>query len=58
MRTRSVLLFEARGLGHEYAERFAAELAAVGLDEMSAFLRSVLSPGKAVEVVIGPNGEK
>jgi zinc protease len=58
MRTRTVLLFEARGLGHEYAERFAAELAAVGLDEMNAFLRSVLSPDRAVEVVIGPNGEK
>ncbi len=58
MRTRTVLLFEARGLGHEYAERFASELAAVGLDEMNTFLRSVLSPEREVEIIIGPNGKQ
>ena len=54
IRTRTVLLFEARGLGCDYAERFPAELAAVGLDEMNAFLRETLSMDRAVEVVIGP----
>jgi predicted Zn-dependent peptidase len=54
-RTRSILLFEARGLGYDCAERFPAELAAVSLDEMTAFLKAVLSMERAVEVVIGPN---
>ncbi len=54
-RTRTALLFEARGLGFDYAERFPAELAAVGLDEMNAFLKAVLSMERAVEVIIGPN---
>lgn len=56
-RTRTLLLFEARGLGYDYAERFPAELAAVGLDEMNAFLRDVLSMDKAVAIVIGPETE-
>ena len=53
-RARTLLLFEARGLGFDYAERFPAELAAVSLDEMNAFLKTVLSMDRAVEVVIGP----
>jgi zinc protease len=56
-RTRTLLFFEARGLGYDYAERFPAELAAVGLDEMNAFLKDVLSMDKAVEIVIGPETE-
>ena len=56
-RTRTLLFFEARGLGFDYAERFPAELAAVGLDEMNAFLKAVLSTDRAVEVVIGPEPE-
>ncbi len=56
-RTRTALLFEARGLGFDYAEKFASELAAVGLDEMRDFLKSVLSMDRAVEVVIGPDPE-
>ncbi len=55
-RTRTILLFEARGLGFDFPERYPAELAAVGLDEMNAFLRAVLATDRAVEVVIGPNG--
>jgi len=51
---RTALLFEARGLGFDFAEKFSAELTAVGLDEMNAFLRAVLSMDRAVEVVIGP----
>lgn len=51
---RTALLFEARGLGFERAERFPAELAAVGLDEMNTFLKTVLSMDRAVEVIIGP----
>ncbi len=53
-RARTALLFEARGLGFEYAERFSSELAAVGLAEMNAFLKGTLSMDRAVEVVIGP----
>lgn len=51
---RTALLFEARGLGFDFAEKFPAELAAVGIDEMNAFLKSVLSMDRAVEIVIGP----
>lgn len=54
-RTRTLLLFEARGLGFDYAERFPAELAGVKLEEMNAFLKAVLSMDRAVEVVIGPS---
>jgi zinc protease len=53
-RARTALLFEARGLGFDFADRFPAELAAVGLDEMNSFLKAVLSMDRAVEVVIGP----
>jgi zinc protease len=53
-RTRTLLLFEARGLGFDYAERFPAELAAVGLDEMNVFMKAVLSMERAVEIIIGP----
>jgi zinc protease len=53
-RARTALLFEARGLGFDYVETFPAELAAVGIDEMNAFLKSVLSMDRAVEVIIGP----
>jgi len=56
-RTRTLLLFEARGLGFDYADRLPAELGAVGLDEMNGFLKAVLAADRAVEVVIGPNGD-
>jgi predicted Zn-dependent peptidase len=51
---RTALLFEARGLGFDFTEKFPVELAAVGIGEMNSFLKSLLSMDRAVEVIIGP----
>ncbi len=56
-RISTLAVFEALGLGCEYFNDFQAEIKVVEVEEMNAFLRSVLDVDKAFEVVIGPEAQ-
>jgi len=46
--------FEALGLGCNFLNNFLEELAKISLDDVNSYLREVLNPNQAVEVIIGP----
>lgn len=53
-RLNTLAAFEALGLGVEYFPRFAAEIEAIELDEMNAYIRQILDDEKACEILVGP----
>jgi zinc protease len=57
-RARSAALFEFRGLDCDFAASFAEEIRSVGLDEINAFVRSVMARSAAVEVRVGPKTDQ
>jgi zinc protease len=57
VRARNSGLFEFRGLGCGFVRNFPAELRSVPLEEINAYLKTVLALDGAVEVVIGPKTE-
>ena len=50
--------FEALGLGYEFFDRFFSEIEVISLDEINAFIKEILNPEKAMEVVVGPKSEE
>ncbi len=52
-RIATLAFFEAAGLGLDYYDGFASEVESLTLDEVNTFLRSLLDPERAVEVVVG-----
>lgn len=52
-RVATLAFFESVGLGPDYFSRFSSEVEALTLDEVNAFLKSLLAPERAMEVVIG-----
>jgi zinc protease len=50
----SLAFFEAAGFGIEYFRDFLSELEGLSLDQTNAYIKSILTPGKGLEVVIGP----
>jgi predicted Zn-dependent peptidase len=55
-RARLLSGFEVLGLGFDHLPRLFAAIDAVGLDEINAYLRTVLSPERAVVITVGPEG--
>ena len=53
-RTLNLAAFEALGLGCNFLNNFLEELAKISLDDVNSYLREVLNPNHAVEVIIGP----
>jgi predicted Zn-dependent peptidase len=53
-RARLLSGFEVLGLGFDHLPRLFAAIDAVGLDEINAYLRTVLSPERAVVITVGP----
>jgi zinc protease len=53
-KTYSMATMEALGLGYDFLIRIASEIEATTLEEFNTFIRDVLDPEKAVEIVIGP----
>jgi predicted Zn-dependent peptidase len=53
-KTYSMATMEAFGLGYDFLDRIVSEIEATTLDEFNAFIRSVLDPDEAVEIVVGP----
>ena len=49
--------FEASGLGPEFFGALFSEIDALTLDEVNSYIREILAPEKALEVVIGPRLE-
>jgi predicted Zn-dependent peptidase len=49
-------LFEVLGLGYGYLEGLFDAIEAVTLEDMNAYIRAALAPGKALKVTIGPAG--
>jgi predicted Zn-dependent peptidase len=56
-RARTAALFEARGLGCEFLEKFLEEIRNVTVAEWNAFIRDVFNLDRSVEVIIGPKEE-
>ncbi|MDH4272472.1 MAG: insulinase family protein, partial [Candidatus Aminicenantes bacterium] len=50
--------FESVGLGLSYFSGLSAEIEALTLDEVNSYIRSILAPEKAFEVVIGSESVK
>jgi len=50
--------FEALGLGFDYFNGLLNEIGAITLEEMNVFIKTVLAPEKAFEVVVGSSLEK
>lgn len=57
-RASTLAAFEALGLGFGYFNGLLNEMAAIKLEEMNAFIKSVLAREKAFEVVVGSGLEK
>jgi zinc protease len=53
-KTYSMAAMEALGLGYDFLARIVSEIEVTTLEEFNAFIRDVLDPEKAVEIVIGP----
>jgi zinc protease len=53
-RARNLASYEALGLGYEFLSGFFLEIDAIGLDETNTYIKDILNPEKALEVVIGP----
>jgi zinc protease len=50
--------FESVGLGHGYFSELSSEIESLTLDEVNSYIRSILAPEKAFEVVIGSESVK
>jgi len=55
-RARLLSGFEILGLGFDHLPRLFAAIDAVGLDDLNAYLRTVLAPERAVVITVGPEG--
>ncbi len=53
-RARNLAFYEALGLGYEFLNEFFQEIDEVSLDEINTYIKDILNPEKATEVVIGP----
>ena len=53
-KTYNMVTMEALGLGYDHLIRMLSEIEAITLEEFNAFIRDVLDPEKAVEIVVGP----
>ena len=53
-RASNLAFYEARGLGYEFLNGFLLEIDAIGLEEINTYIKDILNPEKAIEVVIGP----
>ena len=47
--------FEILGLGFDHLPRLFAAIDAVGLDDINAYLQTVLAPERAVRITVGPD---
>jgi predicted Zn-dependent peptidase len=56
-RARNLVSFEALGFGFTFLERLSAEMEAVSLEEINAFLKDIFDPAKGLEIIVGPKEE-
>jgi len=56
IRTTNLASFEALGLGYDFLSRLFAEVDAVSLEEINAYIKDVINLEKAFEVVVGRKG--
>ena len=56
-RSRNLAVFEALGLSYEFLEKIAAEINAVSLEELNAYIKTIVDPARGIEVVVGPKEE-
>ena len=54
-RCSNLAFWEGMGLGADFLERLSAEIEAVTVVEINAYIRVVLDPGKAHLVIVGPD---
>lgn len=54
-RVRLLSGFEVLGLGFDHLPRLFAAIDAIGLDDLNAYLRTALSPERAVSITVGPD---
>ena len=56
-RSRNLAVFEALDFGYEFLEKVADEIDAVSLEELNAYIKTILDPARGIEVIVGPKGE-
>lgn len=56
-RTLNLASFELLGLGCEFLNNFFSETNDITIEEMNTYIKDVLNPAKAVEVIVGPEDE-
>jgi predicted Zn-dependent peptidase len=54
VRLSSMAYFEAMDLGFDFVNSYFEEINTTTLEEMNTFIKSVLDPEKAVQIIIGP----
>jgi len=57
-KTYSLVTFEALDLGHDFLNRILPEIDATSQEEFNDFIKNVLSPNKAVEIIVGPKASE
>jgi zinc protease len=55
-RTRLLGQLELLGLGFDHISGLFEAIDAVTLDDLNAYIRAVLDPGKALKITVGPGG--
>jgi len=56
-RARNLSSFEALGLGFSFLDRFSAEIEAISLEEINAFIKDIFDPVKGLKIIVGPKEE-
>jgi len=56
-RARNLSSFEALGLGFTFLDRLPAEMEAISLEEINAYIKDIFDPARGLEIIIGPEEE-
>ncbi len=56
-RARNLSSFEALGLGFTFLDRLSAEMEAISLEEINAYIKDIFDPIKGLEIIVGPKEE-
>jgi len=57
MRARNLSSFEALGLGFTFLDGLPAEMEAISLEEINAYIKDIFDPTKGLEIIVGPKEE-
>ncbi len=56
-RAENLVSFEALGLGFTFLDGLPAEMEAISLEEINAYIKDIFDPAKGLEIIVGPEEE-